>query len=258
LTANPAVVAAYGSGGAAGAPATPAGAQLSLTVGDSEVRDVVVPMRPGAVVSGRVVFGDRPPPLQQIQAIGVLLSVEDGGLAGAPLQVARVTANSDFSLTAPAPGRYMLTPLMPPAGWKLASILAGGERVTRALDLSGDRVDVQLIFTKDLGEVRGTVRTSSGGAVSTAGVVVFPTDRSKWTQDPLNPWQPRLEQTSAGGTFAMPGFLPGEYFIAAIEDARMPDLPEPSFFETLSRLATRITVGVNQTTAQDLVVRSVR
>jgi hypothetical protein len=56
----------------------------------------------------------------------------------------------------------------------------------------------------------------------------------------------------------MPGLLPGEYLVAAIEDADIPELADPAFFEAVARFATRVTLAAGQASTQNLVVRSVR
>jgi hypothetical protein len=265
LAANPAIVAAY-SPAAPGPAAGPAadgsplvGAQVPVTIDDADLRDLVVALRPGATVTGQVVFGAKSPTVQQLQAMGVLLTSEDGGVPGSGLQIGRVGATGEFKIAAPAPGRYMLATLAAPAGWRLAGIQVAGAPLTRALDLSGDDVaHVTLTFTDGLAGVAGAVRTTTGAPVTTAGLVVFPTNREQWIQEPLNARQPRIEQTPIGGVFKMGGLLPGEYFVAAIADADVPDLPDSSFFDAVSRFATRVTLTANQTITQNLVVRSVK
>jgi hypothetical protein len=261
LASNPAVVAAY----APAAPAAPtpptsmAGAQVPLTIGNADIQDLDVAIRPGATLKGAVVFGAKTPTPQQLQAMGLLLTSEDGGLPGAGLLLSRLGANGTFMITAPAPGRYLLTTVVPPAGWRSAGITIGGGPLASPLDLTGEDVaDVTLTFTDELAELSGVARRANGGAVSTAGLVVFPVDRASWTTDPLNVRQPRIEQTAGGGVFRMPGLLPGEYFVAAIEDADIPELADPAFFEAVARFATRVTLAAGQSSTQNLVVRSVR
>jgi hypothetical protein len=262
LAANPAIVSTYAPTAPAAPPAGAppiVGAQVRLTIGDTDIQNLAVPLAPGGSVSGRVVFGAKTPTPQQLQAMAILLTSEDGGLPGAGLMVSRVSATSTFKIAAPAPGRYMLSVVMPPAGWRLAGIQVAGAPLTRALDLSGaDIDDVVLTFTDEIAAITGTVRNAAGEAVTTAGIVVFPTDRSAWVLDPLNPRQPRVEQTATGGAFRMPGLLPGEYLIAAIDDADIPDFADPPFLEAVSRFATRVTLTASQTSTQNLVARSVK
>ena len=261
LASNPAVSATYSPATAqAPAAASPViGAQVPLTIGDVDVRDLEVALRPGATVKGAVVFTAKTPTPQQVQAMGVLLTSEDGGLPGAGLLLTRVSANGTFSITAPAPGRYLLTVLAPPAGWRSAGITIGGRPLAAPLDLTADDVaDVALTYTDELAELSGTVRRANGSAVTTAGLVVFPVDRRSWTIDPLQTRQPRIEQTAGGGVFRMPGLLPGEYLVAAIEDADIPELADPAFFEAVARFATRVTLAAGQASTQNLVVRSVQ
>jgi hypothetical protein len=266
LAANPAITAAYtpeGAGPPAGATAakTPTvGAQLAVLVGDADRGDLAVALRPGATVRGRVVFTGAAPTPQQMQKFGALLASEEGALPGAGLQIARVDASGAFVATAPAPGLYSITVLGPPAaGWRFAGIALAGTALDRPLDLGGDDVtDLTVSFTNEVGELAGRLTRSDGAPVKTAGIVVFPTDRRAWRQDPLNPRQPRLEQSQRGGAFSVAGLLPGEYFVAALEDADMPDVPSLSFLEAVSRVAARVRVEARAKLDLALTVRSLR
>jgi hypothetical protein len=249
LAANPAITAAYTPEGAdppAGAAAKSpiVGGQVPIVVGDADRTDLVVALRPGAAVKGRALFTGTAPTPQQMQKFGALLASDDGAVPGVGLQIFRLTASGEFAATAAAPGRYSITILGPPAaGWRFAGVELGGAPLTRALDLGGDDVtDLTVTFTDEVGEVAGRLTRPDGSPVTTAGIVVFPIDRRAWRQDPLNPRQPRLEQSQRGGAFSISSLLAGEYFVAALDDADMPDLPTPAFLAAVSRVATRVRV----------------
>jgi hypothetical protein len=262
LAGNPAIVGAYAADNSAPAPTPLAGAQVALSIGSTDVRDLVVQLRPGARVSGRLEFFGGTPTAQQMQSFGALVSSEDGGLPGAPVQLARVSADGTFAATAPAPGRYMVTVLGPPAaGWPRSGMRIGDRPLAGLIDLSGDDVnDVVVSFSKDVVALSGTARRSDGIAMTTAEIVVIAADRTTWTPDPMNPRQPRLEQTARGGAFTIGGVLPGDYLVAAIDEADVPELPDADFFERVSRVATRVTVsaGSKQQTTQALIVQRIR
>lgn len=263
LAANPAIVAAYGADDSAvptGGSAPLVGAQVTLTIGSDDVRDLVVDLRPGATVSGRLEFSGGVPTAQQMQSFAALISSEDGGLPGAPLQLARVSADGTFTATAPAPGRYMVTVLGPPAaGWQRAGLTVGGRPLAGLIDLSGEDVtDVVIPFTKEVATLAGTARRSDGAAMGTAEIVIFAADRTMWRSDPIDPYQPRIEQTPRGGAFTVTGLLPGDYLVAAIDEADVPELTDADFFERVSRVATRVTLTAGRTSTQSLIVQRLR
>lgn len=266
LASNPAIASAYGASSTAAGVSAPSGpssgalplvgAQLPLQVGTSDVRDLVLSLRAGASVTGRVAFeGASTPTATQIHAMGVWLTSEDGGFPGAPIQIVQVSETGTFSVTAPSPGRYLLTPLRPPLGWRLSTVVAGGQTVIGPIDLSGrDVTDFTFGYTDKTAQLAGTVRTSTGTASPTAEIVLFSTDRHAWLQDPSNPRQPHLEQATNTGAFTMTGLLPGEYFAAAIDDVDVPEIADPSFLEAVAKFALRITLGPGEKKSQDLVV----
>jgi hypothetical protein len=262
LASNPAIVAAYGGAPQVPGPALPlVGAQALITVGDSDVRDVVIPLRPGASVTGQVVFAESstPPTTQQVQAMGVLLSSEDGDTPGLGLQIARVSAAGTFTITAPAPGRYLVTALAAPVGWRPSGLRVDGQPLTKPIDLGGDDVaGVSLTFTDKAAQVAGTVRTASGAPSASADIVVFPAERNAWIQGSQNPRQPRIEQVPNTGAFTIVGLLPGEYFVAAVADADTPDIVDPAFLETVSKFATRLTLGAGEKKNQDVTIGRIK
>jgi hypothetical protein len=257
LASNPAIVAAYDSD-AAGAASNlqPVGEQLSLTIGTADVSDLDVTLRTGATVRGRVAFaGGPPPPVPDLRRIAILLGSEDGGLPGANLQIVGIGEDGTFEMTAPAPGRYMVTGLRVPLRWRLSDLAVAGRPLTGPIDLgAGDVADLVLTYTDRLAGIAGTVRMPGGPNNASAGVVVFPTDRRFWMMDPLNPREPRIEQAMNDGTFLVADLLPGEYFVAAVDDADMPEFADPDFFEAATGFAVRVTLSAEQTLSRDLAV----
>jgi hypothetical protein len=192
--------------------------------------------------------------------MGIWLTSEDGEFPGAPIQIVQVSETGTFTVTAPSPGRYLLTPLRPPLGWRLSSLASGGgQPITGPLDLSGsDITDFTFTYTDKTAQLSGTVRTATGAASSTAEIVIFSTDRRVWIQDPFNPRQPHLEQAANSGVFTMAGLLPGEYFAAAVDDADVPEIADPAFFDAVAKFAVRVTLGPGDKKSQDLTVGRIK
>ena len=265
LASNPAVVAAFGGPtpppGTAAATEPPVGAQMDVVVPDADLQGIVVSLRPGARVTGQLVFSgaSRTPTSQELQAVGLLLVSEDGGTPGTGIQVFRAAADGTFTATPPAPGRYLVTALRVPAGWHSTGILLHGQPLSGPIDLRGDDVrDVSLTFTDRVAVIAGTVRTAAGAASASGEVALFSVDHDAWVADPLNPRQPQIARASNEGVFTLDGVLPGDYYLAAVDDADVPDIADPDFFEALSKYAMRVTVAAGETRSQDLTVGRVR
>jgi len=147
----------------------------------------------------------------------------------------------------------------PAAGWRLAAVERLGKPLAGPIDLTGDDVgDLTITFTDEVGAIAGSLVRADRSPVSTAGIVLFPTDRRAWIQDPLNPRQPRLEQSLRGGAFSVGGLLPGEYFVAALEDSDVPDLADTAFLDAVARVATRVRVTAHARQDLTLTIRSLK
>lgn len=257
LSANPAIAAAYPPGENI-APLV--GAELPLSIGNADVNGLVLALASGATVTGRVVFEGTGPTAPQMQKFGALLASEEGPLPGAGLQIARFDANGAFTLTAPAPGRYSVTVLGPPAaGWRFAGTTWRGVPLAGPLDLSKEHVtDLITTFTDVVGDLTGILTRSTGAPVTSAGIVVFSTDRRAWTLDPLNPRQPQLEQSDRNGSFTINDLLPGDYFVAAIDDADMPEMPDVAFLQRVSAIASRVRVEAGTRQSVTLTIGSLK
>jgi hypothetical protein len=73
-----------------------------------------------------------------------------------------------------------------------------------------------------------------------------------WVEDPLNPREPRVEQASNDGRYRITGLLPGDYFVAAVDTADVPDVIDAEFLEAVARFATPVTLLAGQTLDRDV------
>jgi hypothetical protein len=260
LAANPAIVATYAADGPPLPGADLVGAQVPITMSATDLVDVSMELRRGATASGRLVFdGAAPPSEADVRRIGVLLVSEDGGLPGANLQLVSVDATGRFEIQAPAPGRYTLTGVRVPAAWRPAGVAVRGAALASAIDLSGDDVtDVTLTYTDRVAGLAGGVQSPDRTTDANPEVVVFPADRRLWAEDPLNPRRPRLEQSFSDGRYRIGDLLPGDYLVAAIETADVPEFIDAAFLEAVARFATPVTLSAGQTVDRSLTVGRVR
>ena len=228
-----------------------AAASQEIVVGDQDVRDIALRLRPGVEVSGRVEFrgsGRRPPPdvMRQLLVFASPLEPPSRSFVLRPFSDA-VDAKDSFVIPYNSPGRYVLT-VNDNAAVSLLSVSINGTPVTErpivieTTNLSG----VTIELTDRPAAVSGTVRTRAGVPDPNAGVVLFPTDRTRWADVRPGARMFRSVRSSKAGQYNFRPVLPGEYFIAAIADDGTAEFPEPKFLEALSRLATTVRVGVSE------------
>jgi hypothetical protein len=243
-------------------PPTLFGEQL-VTVGDTDVSGVSINLREAPKVSGRVEFDLTPPrTAAQVSAGGVLLTSVSGVNDFRGLDVTPVEADGRFKTAGHPPGQYTIA--VGRGGGRgsptIRSITVGGRDITNTpLELrNADVVDVVIKMSDRVGSVSGVVRTAGGQAASTATTIVFPADYRALVANGLTGGRVLNVAASRSGAYAANGLTPGEYLIAAVDDAEVSDNQDSAFFDALARGATRITIGDAEKKVQDLVVVKVK
>ncbi len=232
-------------------------ATQTVAVGDRDIERLRVRLQTGFRVSGKVVFegSSAPPPVQRLAP---MLEPIDRWLLSTPL-LPRITMNADGTFTshqAPA-GMYRLT-VPTPSGWLVKSVVsAGRDLVTLPFELKEDVTDVVVTLTDRGAQVLGTVRNAALAPDASAAVLLFSTDPRQWVD--ISAYARQLRDVRAGrdGSYSIADLPPGEYFVVAVPQADL-DWAQPRFFETLSRIATRVTLAEGAQHALDLRTAQVK
>lgn len=234
-------------------------ATQEIVVGDQDMNEVALHLRPGVEVSGRVEFrgsGRRPSPdvIRQLLVFASPFEPPSRSFPSRPFSRG-IDAKNQFDIPHNTPGRYLLT-TNEHAGASLLNVLVDGRSVTERPIIIGPNglENVVIEMTDRPAEVTGTVRTRSGAEDSNAGVVLFPTDRTRWPEVRIGARMFKSARTSKTGTFSLRPVLPGEYFVAAIADDATAEFPEPRFLEALAKIATTVKVGVGEKPSVALTV----
>ena len=251
-----------GGGGASGSPPNDLFALLDLHVTGDDVSGLVLHLRPGSTVSGRVVFDGRSLPAPtDVSAVRVAITPVPGSVLGGAAQTASA-GDGTFTFSGLAPGPYRFTAIVPvaatpgSAGWTLASALVGDrDTLDTPLDVRlGENVsDVLLTLTDQLSELSGSVIDDAGKAVvGDYTVVVFSTDRAFWT---WNGRRGRAVRPASDGKFSFTGLPPGEYFVALVADSDPPDFGDAAWLGQLAAQSVKVTLAAREKRVLDVKMR---
>lgn len=112
--------------------------------------------------------------------------------------------------------------------------------------------DVEIVVSPAGATVEGRIGDARRPVVGSVAVVVFPTDRDLWFARSRHV---KVGQSNTDGTFRVSGLPPGDYLVAAVSarDALgRARLVEQDALESLSGLASRVTLGAGQRRLLDL------
>ncbi|MEZ5315811.1 MAG: carboxypeptidase-like regulatory domain-containing protein [Vicinamibacterales bacterium] len=232
-------------------------ASAPVGVGATDVADVVLTLREGLRLSGRLVFdGASPqPPADRLQALTIRLAAVEGPTIQA--QPARPDADGRFETAGYPPGRYFVTPGSIGA-WSVRSILAGGRDVVAdALDLDRDIDDAVITFTDRRTSLGGTVTTTTPGEVD-AVVVAIPADYQGWIAHGMSIRRAPQATVAPDGRFSLGGLMPGDYLVAAFDADAPVNTQDPEFVAAMARVATPVRVAEGEQRQVSLAVARLR
>jgi len=227
-----------------------------VAVGSDGVSDLVVSLRRGVRVSGRILWEGGAPP--------TFVAVTAEAAGGQPsLGVARRSSPPQgvetFVVDGLLPGEYVLR--LRTTAFIIKSIVSGGRDVTYVpFDASAGRDfdDVVVTMTDRVAAITGTVRDDRGTDVAGAAVIAFPVERAQWSGYGFGPARIKSVLSSRSGRFEIPALPAGEYYLVAVDAERMVAWQDPSFLAAVERVAARASVGWGESRSVDLVVSTVR
>ena len=233
-------------------------ARTSVVVGVGDVTDVVVSMRRTATIHGRIVLpaGLSLPPDTRME---VTVEPANGDPASGQVRGAVDLTNPDrpFSIAGLVGGTYLFNASLA-SMLRVASITWQGRDVRYAgIDTSTteDVHDVVITMTDKKIEITGTVSDGTGPVA--AGVIVFPADRSRWTNFGWRPTHFGTTRSASTGEFMLDRLPEGEYYLVAVDKAQIESWVDSRFLAAAVPLATRVSLKWGDTRTQDLTVAKV-
>lgn len=217
----------------------------SLTVGTEDISDLLVEVRPALRVEGRVELrreSGRPdsPPLPPPALMFETPFGEPGQFSA---EIARDTLS--FSTVVPG-GQFIVRPAEF-GGWFVNSVTLDAKDVTdRVFDLQGDATSLIVTFTDRPTKVSGSVTDERGALSASAAVLVFPTDRRRWSGHGANPRTLKSVLTTRTGLYTLEHVPAGEYYVIAVEASLADGWRDPERLEVLATHASRLSVSASE------------
>jgi hypothetical protein len=255
-----AVGAAQAPAGRGGAQPLPLWANRELELNGNDLTDVVVPLKPGRAVSGRITFGPGttalPPSLAFLQV----------GLVESQSQAVRPSgwwtfANDDgtFSIVGVPPGRYRFVVQSTPDNRSLGAWVLKAATLDKrdllddlaVVEADSDLTNIAVTFTDRPAEIAGLLLDSSGKPAPEYFIVAFSSDPRYWIDASRRTTSIR---PGRDGSFKWTGVAPGDYYLGAVTRLETGQLGDVAFIESLIPTCVKVSVKEGEMTRQDLKI----
>jgi hypothetical protein len=221
-------------------------ADVPITVGREDLDELNVPLRPGAVLSGRLVFdGVSRPSARTVQQARVLIERANTGSPGSePALLASVDDVGQFTATGLSAGFYFVRVTDSPIGWMFKGAMLNGRDLSEyPVEVRSDLAGISIGFTDRWTGLRGIVTTLTGQTDSAALVLLFSTDSNHWRTYTPGARRMRSARVAPNGEFSFTSLPAGDYYLTAIADEDGADWQDPEVLDALSRGAARIAIN---------------
>jgi uncharacterized protein (DUF2141 family) len=247
-----------------GDPAAMLYGEVTVDVGAGDVSDVELQLKPGARLTGRVVFDSAAaarPGFGQLRvsaipdAVGAV--VRGSTTMGDAFREARHAvpdSSGHFEIAGLAPGRYRVQVQVSgeASRWWLRSAMVGGrDLLDTGLDAASgiELTGATLLLTDRHTELSGVLQSSTGLPAPDYFVIAFPADTSLRVP---NSRRLRSTRPATDGSFSFANLPPGTYLLAALTDVDPDEWQKPEFLEALVSSSVKIALGEGEKKRQDL------
>lgn len=221
-----------------------------LTVGDTEISNLILRFSYGAAITGRVVFEGPPPPRIDLFRVAVE--------SGEPGAIASTTPAKDgtFTLGGIESGSRRVK-AVGPEDWVLKGIYVNGRDVADVQIEMGEETvtsDFSVVFTSVKSPLTITVDGAQSGSIAT--VFAFPEDATLWYAGSRR----TVARMAGDATTVFNNLPPGDYLVAAITDIGPDALTagDLRFLERLRPLAQSVRLPEGKPAAVSVKVKSLR
>lgn len=232
-------------------PARKDAAQMKVTVGAEDIKDLRLVALPPSAISGRIVVDPAQAASLTTPLMIAAMPVENPMMW--PFQAVRVGDDLSFEVTAPA-GRARITVTNFPPGWIVRAVRVNTvDVVDDAIDVrTGENISgVDVEVTNKTATLSGAVTNARGEAVKDCTVLIFAADSKRWTAASRYLRTARPDQD---GRFKIGGIIAAEYSVVALDRLEGGRWNDPDFLQGVSAKATTVNVRDGETKTIDLKV----
>lgn len=231
--------------------------RIEVTVGDSDIDNLVLPLVPHPEITGTVTLEDGDlatliKPAQNTPGATVsgnavrppgrlaLMLLPTEGFPTSGTSPAQVKEDGTFLFSGVGLGKYALNLNSLPQGTYLKSARFAGQDVTKALidTTSGTGGKLELVLSSKSADITGSVHNDKGEARSGVMVTLWPKIPDA---GPLGGARPAMTDQSGG--FQFKGLAPGDYYVAAWEEVDPGLFQSTDFLNHFTSEATSITLS---------------
>ena len=242
--------------------------RMEVTVGDSNIDNLVLPLVPHPEITGTVALEDGDiaslvKPAQNISGVaaaGSAVRPRPGRLALTLFQAesgpggavsAQVKEDGTFQFSSVGLNKYALNAGSLPQGTYLKSARFGGQDVLHAVidTTSGTGGRLELVLSSKSADITGSVQNDKGEARSGVMVTSWPK-----TPDASPSGGVRPAFTDQNGGFQFNGLAPGDYYVAAWEDLDLELVQSADFLNHFTTEASSVTLSESGHENRDLKV----
>lgn len=217
-----------------------------VALNGEDVTNLSLRTLPGATVTGRITTGGSSLPSRDVSLTAMPVDFDRSPFIGGPPARAEVNRDGTFTM-AGLSGVRLLTLDRAPEGWALKGIYVDGNDITdtpidfdtRPRGLAG----LDVVLTNQITDLVGGVVDAANQRAGDYAVVVFSTDRSRWT---LRSRFVALARPQEDDTFRLRGLPPDEYYVAALSWIDGSEWQDPALLDSLAPRAARVTIAEGQ------------
>jgi hypothetical protein len=234
-----------------------------VSLGETDIDDLQIVLRTGALISGHLVFeGSQAPPPTVLRTIGIALRPIPGSTPSfqQSIGVARIdTATLQFATAPIVPGLYTIAVSGVPSGWILKSVTANGANLAdQAFELPASGVSaVAVTLSNRISMLSGIARDAESRPMPSATIAVFPADKALWLPPGVASRRVQTTAPMRDGRYTIRGLPAGEYFVVAA-DWPAADFTDGNVLTKLIPSASRVTIDEGTSRTQDLRVVGMR
>ena len=230
-------------------------AAMNVSVGDAGLTDIVLTLKGGVPVTGRVALGDLPQPVDTARLRVRLIQVLSSADWESPPPTVTMDADGVFEAANVAPGRYRFAMTGLPDGWTIDSATFAG------IDTADHHLNVERDGTYANGELKLTNRTSEvSGVLSTIAnkpavnhtVVLFPTDRAMWLPQSR---RIRVALADKDGRYSIKGLPSGDYRVVSLLSPEPGREFDPAWLAQTFALSQGVSLTASEAKTLNITVR---